>query len=170
MGTRLYLFIYFYFIKGEWGWRRSRGQISPGKGITFHQKTCEIVELHHCSSLSSIDLHSPSHTEVSNYMSNAVDFCKFSQCMSRSITLYSECDIMSRCSKFSLPFFLYFSTRNFKNCFARVISLCLVYCLRVFKGKVLIFIRDLNETQNKAQVHFIPQHLHLDVIQFLTPM
>lgn len=105
------------------------GQISSGKGDDISPKKCEAqVELYHCSLLSGIDLHSLSHIELSNYVSNAVDFCKFSQCVSRRITLLSECDIMSSCSQFSLPFFLYFSTQNLKNGFSGVLS-PLVYCL-----------------------------------------
>lgn len=150
MGTRFFELNFILFFKRIEGGGEVGGKFPQENGWHFTKKKCEAVELHHCSSLSSIDLHSPSHIEVSNYVSNAVDFCKFSQCMSRSITLYSECDIMSRCSQCSLPFLLYFSTQNFKNWFARVMSLCLVYCLWVFKVKVLIFIRDLNETQNKA--------------------
>lgn len=68
--------------------------------MTFNQK----VKLQYCSSLSRIDLNSLSHIEVGNYVSNAVDFWKFSQCVSR-ITLLSECDISSSCSRL-LPTFL----------------------------------------------------------------
>lgn len=69
------------------------------------QNKCEAqVELYHCFSLSRVDLHSLSHIKVSNYVSNAVDFCKFSQCVSRRSILLSEYDIMSSCSQFYLSF------------------------------------------------------------------
>lgn len=57
-------------------------------------------------------------------MSNAIDFCKFSQCL-RRIGLFSDFDITSSCSQFSLSFFI--PTQNLSNSFSGVISLWLVF-------------------------------------------
>lgn len=106
------------------------GKIYPGKRDDISLMKCEAqVELYHwVYALSGVDLHSVSHIEMSNYVSTAIDFCKFSQCLSRRIGLFSDCGQLSTAAACSFPYLSLFQHKILTTVFwSNFIFSCLVF-------------------------------------------